>query len=905
MVFLEGGVCMSKIKKFTAIFLAVIMAVSILPVTNGMKEVEASGTAADLVSVAASQVGYHEKASNYNLDDFTANSGSANYNKYARDLGVTNGQAWCATFVWWCMKKAGVADSAYPSRTTVTRDWFNDRGLYHARGTYTPKAGDYVVFGNVSHCGIVEYVSGGYVHTIEGNSGDQVQQNRYPLTSTYILGYGEIVYSGSSVTTDTSNPGSPYPVPTSNIRSGSSGDQVRWVQKFANDVMGAGISIDGVAGTQTVNVIKQFQSQYGLTVDGIAGTQTINKMLTVWREKVAAATPVNLGTEFCALIIRKDIWKTIRNNADDVVLWDEVVRGDYLWRFVRQSDGSYMIESLYDKTVLDVQAAGTADKTNVITFKDGGRDNQRWYIYNSGNAYKLVPKHAPGMALDVYGAATANGSFVGIHTANGSVAQQFAIYKYDHQALKSISINTGYNKTMYIGDSQTLNHTLNPSNTKSNMVTWSTSNSAVATVDNNGVVKAVSAGKATIKCTSTYDSSIKATVEITVKKKEASTTETTTEKQTTEVTTEEQTTEITTEEQTTEVTTEEQTTEVTTEKQTTEAMTEEQTTEVTTEKRTTEATTEERTTEVTTEKRTTEATTEERTTEVTTEKRTTEATTEERTTEVTTEKRTTEATTEKQTTENTTESQTTEVTTERATTEYSVAEAVTESQKKQNKKVTMEQPAAESSSEDEDDFDDVMLDDDDSSQPESVGTIFIDSKNKCQLVVTSDSEQNPTVEYMGTTNKKAQNVKIPAYVEKDGIYYEVTRIADNAFWNNSRLVSVTIGENIEEIGKGAFENCKKLKSITIPKNVEKIGNNAFKDCKKLAKVTINSTVLTTIGKNAFRNCKALKKITIKTTVLSKIGSNAFKNVGKKLKIQVPKKKKNAYIKMIKKAGYKK
>ena len=155
-----------------------------------------SGTASAVVSVAASQVGYHEKASNYNLDGFTANSGSANYNKYARDLGVANGQAWCATFVWWCMKSAGVPYANYPSRTTVTRDWFIQRGQYHVRGSYVPKPGDYVVFGNASHCGIVESVSGYSISVIEGNCSDQVKRNTYNcMTSTWIAGFGTINYN--------------------------------------------------------------------------------------------------------------------------------------------------------------------------------------------------------------------------------------------------------------------------------------------------------------------------------------------------------------------------------------------------------------------------------------------------------------------------------------------------------------------------------------------------------------------------------------------------------------------------------------------------------------------------------------------------------------------------------------
>ena len=42
--------------------------------------------ASDVVKIALAEVGYKEKASNSQLDNPTANAGSNNYTKYARDL---------------------------------------------------------------------------------------------------------------------------------------------------------------------------------------------------------------------------------------------------------------------------------------------------------------------------------------------------------------------------------------------------------------------------------------------------------------------------------------------------------------------------------------------------------------------------------------------------------------------------------------------------------------------------------------------------------------------------------------------------------------------------------------------------------------------------------------------------
>lgn len=164
-------------------------------------------SAAKIIEVALAEVGYLEKATNSQLDSKTANAGSNNYTKYGKWYGM-NGQPWCDMFVSWCAAQAGEADAvgkyAYvPSH----QNFFAAKGQYFARGAKTPQAGDIIIFRNESHIGLVEKVSGGYVRTIEGNTsggstlvanGGGVHQKSYPLTSSYIQGYGRPAYSGSS-----------------------------------------------------------------------------------------------------------------------------------------------------------------------------------------------------------------------------------------------------------------------------------------------------------------------------------------------------------------------------------------------------------------------------------------------------------------------------------------------------------------------------------------------------------------------------------------------------------------------------------------------------------------------------------------------------------------------------------
>ena len=60
-----------------------------------------------LIRIARNENGYIEKQSNKDLDSKTANAGSSNYTKYARDLYPSlQGQPWCDMFVDWCFVQA-------------------------------------------------------------------------------------------------------------------------------------------------------------------------------------------------------------------------------------------------------------------------------------------------------------------------------------------------------------------------------------------------------------------------------------------------------------------------------------------------------------------------------------------------------------------------------------------------------------------------------------------------------------------------------------------------------------------------------------------------------------------------------------------------------------------------------
>ena len=142
-------------------------------------------TASDMVAIAQSQIGQ--------------TGGQPYWSWY----GFGSRVEWCAIFVSWCANQCGYIDAGIVPKFAgcgVGVQWFQNRGQW-LPGSATPEPGILIFFqwyGSDSsiadHVGIVERVENGRVYTIEGNSGDQVRQNSYPI------GYGEIKGYGVPVT---------------------------------------------------------------------------------------------------------------------------------------------------------------------------------------------------------------------------------------------------------------------------------------------------------------------------------------------------------------------------------------------------------------------------------------------------------------------------------------------------------------------------------------------------------------------------------------------------------------------------------------------------------------------------------------------------------------------------------
>lgn len=149
-----------------------------------------------------------------------------------------------------------------------------------------------------------------------------------------------------------------------------------------------------------------------------------------YKEGRATAAPADLGTNFYAKIKSTKADKNLTLDGTNVVIYDDSTAASQVWKFVRQSNGSYKIVNMKDGAkVLNVNNSGSASGTNVNIAADNGSTAQRWYVYKNGSSYILKPGCAKLCAMDVYNGQTANNTNVQIYTVDGTPAQDFKITK--------------------------------------------------------------------------------------------------------------------------------------------------------------------------------------------------------------------------------------------------------------------------------------------------------------------------------------------------------------------------------------------------------------------------------------------------------------------------------------------
>ena len=105
-----------------------------------------------------------------------------------------------------------------------------------------------------------------------------------------------------------------------------------------------------------------------------------------------------------------------------------------------------------------------------------------------------------------------------------------------------------------------------------------------------------------------------------------------------------------------------------------------------------------------------------------------------------------------------------------------------------------------------------------------------------------------------------------------------TSSSGESFWRNisvADVTSVTIPDNITEIGNSVFGGCTSLTSVSLPSTLTSIGNYAFSSCNSLTSVNLPSS-LKSIGNGAFNYCTSIQKMVLPDS-LTKLGEYAFYN----------------------------
>ena len=264
-------------------------------------------TAKQLVAIAEAEIGYHEKATNANLDSKTANSGNKNFTKYGRDLfiagffnGNKNGFDWCAQFPTWCVwKLTGKNKKKTEYILCVGGDLSAGCGFalkyYKQAGRFdkAPKVGDQIFFKyNLSdtsyiadHTGIVVRVTDKLVETIEGNSGNEVKRKAYQRTDKTIIGYGHPRYDAEPKKTVVKEEVKTVKIEMPILRKGSTGAAVKTLQRLLRQLQYVNtdgktlLIVDGSFGSNTEAAVKRYQQKHLNDIDGVVGIKTWNKLL--------------------------------------------------------------------------------------------------------------------------------------------------------------------------------------------------------------------------------------------------------------------------------------------------------------------------------------------------------------------------------------------------------------------------------------------------------------------------------------------------------------------------------------------------------------------------------------------------------------------------------------------------
>ena len=264
-----------------------------------------------VILIAKNEEGYLEKKSNNQLDNKTANAGSANYTKYWRDIKPDyQGQPWCAAFISWCFMKAFGLDNAKKLLKHWPYVYCPTLGKLFTRNA-NPKIGDVVIFyhnGMFTHTGLVTAVIGDRFYTIEGNTSgasgiiangggvcaksylnSQMPGTKFCTPDYSIVSNAVNKPSGiNKIPSNTIQTGEKYMFNPETVKAGDKNTSVLLLQEILRargfkGKNGKALKLTWTADANTIYALKAYQESRKevLEVDGICGSETWKDLIAI------------------------------------------------------------------------------------------------------------------------------------------------------------------------------------------------------------------------------------------------------------------------------------------------------------------------------------------------------------------------------------------------------------------------------------------------------------------------------------------------------------------------------------------------------------------------------------------------------------------------------------------------
>ena len=177
----------------------------------------------------------------------------------------------------------------------------------------------------------------------------------------------------------------------------------------------------------------------------------------------------DLGTDFLATltgVASENNVGLIASGSSNVAMKASEKTVRQLWRFSKQSDGSYIIINQENGTVLNADPSA-----NVTSAAKNSKNAQKWFILQDSNGYTLIPKSSSKYVLDVEKASIDNDANVQLGAyKNNFASQRFSITKFTGNYLD-------YTAPVYIGTH--FNATISPSYATSKKISLSGGKNAI------------------------------------------------------------------------------------------------------------------------------------------------------------------------------------------------------------------------------------------------------------------------------------------------------------------------------------------------------------------------------------------------------------------------------------------